>query len=202
MIEIEKKFILTSEQRRALLKNATPIGSKTIVDTYYDNDTYDLTTKNLWFRSRDGSYELKAPLSFDNSSQVLTNQFHELTDQADIAAKLELSPTHNFDAALALKGITAFMTVTTERTSYRKDGFNIDIDTATYDGSKFEHAVSEIELMIESETDAERASDKIIAFAKQFDLITDQLILGKVAAYLRVEKPKHFQALTDAGIFN
>lgn len=200
MIEIEKKFLLTQEQQINLLDGAQKLGSKLVEDSYLDTDQYSLTTQDLWFRERDGAYELKAPLKAGSGSYVATNQYHEITDVEEIARALEFDPALNFETSLASAGIKKFMTVFTSRTSYEKEGFHIDVDTATYQDSVFEYAIAEIELLIHEESDASNAESRIIAFAKTFDLTTDQVVLGKVAAYLKAENPTHYEALVSARV--
>ena len=199
MIEIEKKFALTPLQKEALLYGARPLGQKVVEDDYFDTDDYSLTKHDFWFRKRDGAYELKVPLQSGSGSYGATNRYHELTDLADIARELKAS-TDNFEEALSLVGIKRFMTCFTDRTSYEKDGFHIDIDAASYRDTDFTHAVAEIELLIEDEAGADAADDKIMEFAKQFNLTTDQVVLGKVAAYLQAERPDHYEALIAAGV--
>ena len=200
MIEIEKKFLLSSTQRQALLNNAHELSKTTFKDSYFDTDNYRLTINNLWFRKRGDTYELKAPLKSTSTAQSATNRFHEITDTHHIRQKLELTKKGDLESELARNGILRFMTCITNRKSYEKQGFRIDIDSATYLDSNFTYAIAEIELLLEDESGADDAERRIIAFAKSFNLTTDQLILGKVAAYLKAERPHHFQALVDAGV--
>ena len=48
--------------------------------------------------------------------------------------------------------------------------------------------------------DADIAEQKVIEFANECRLTTDQIILGKIVAYLQAEKPDHYNALLDANI--
>lgn len=200
MIEIEKKFLLTADEQRALLDGANAHGEKLVEDSYFDTDDYQLTSKNFWFRERDGVYELKAPLQSTSQTNA-TNRYDEITDIEGISQKLNLPLGDDFPAIIAAAGIKKFVTCYTVRNSYEKAGFHIDVDKATYLGSAFEYAVAEIELLIDDESQADDAESRIITFAKQFDLTTDQKIIGKIGAYLKVEKPEHYQLLINAGVF-
>lgn len=202
MIEIEKKFLLTSAQKQSLLHGAHEIGERAVTDSYYDTQQYKLTTNDIWFRERDGAYELKAPLELKGDSSSKTNRYHELTRLEDIYSKLGLDMAHDFEVALARSGIERFMTCFTRRQSYKKQGFRIDVDTVSYLDSAFTYGLAEIELIVDDESKADEAESQIIAFAEQFNLTTDQVILGKVAAYLKEEKVEHYNALFDAGIFS
>ncbi len=200
MIEIEKKFLLSEHQQNDLLEGARELGVKLVEDSYLDTETFSLTTNDLWFRDRDGAYELKAPLLSGSGSYTATNRYNEITDTQEIARVLGLDTDLDFETSLSRAGIKKFMTVYTSRNSYEKQGFHIDIDSARYLDSSFEYAVAEIELLVTSESEADEAESQIIEFAKKFELITDQVVLGKVAAYLKAEKPAHYEALVNAGV--
>ncbi|MBI3889231.1 CYTH domain-containing protein [Candidatus Saccharibacteria bacterium] len=200
MIEIEKKFLLTPQQQESLLKGSVESGVKLVTDSYLDTSDFSLTKNDLWFRERDGVFELKMPLK--SGSGVATNRYHELTDEAAIARELGLGEVAHLNEALSEAGIKKFMTCYTQRTSYEKQGFHIDVDTVTYRDSSFAYAVAEIELLVETEEEADAAEARIITFAKQFDLIIDQVVLGKVAAFLKADDPRHYNALVAAGILS
>lgn len=200
MIEIEKKFLLTETEQQAPLQDATELGQKTIDDTYLDTADYSLTSRDLWLRERDGAYELKVPLRSAGSPSSATNRYHELTYVEEIHEALNLSAAVDFETALSLAGIARFMTCHTTRKSYEKQGFRIDVDTVTYAESAFEYALAEIESLIEDESGADEAERHIVEFAKSYGLTTDRVILGKVGAYLKAERPNHYGVLVDAGI--
>lgn len=199
MIEIEKKFILTDAQRKDLLSGARELGQKIVEDDYFDTDDYSLGRNDFWFRRRDGAYELKAPLKSGSGSYLATNRYHEITDIDEIAQELGLG-SDNFEAALAGAGIKRFVTCFSDRSSYEKQGFHIDIDAATYRDTDLTYAVAEIELLVNDESEADAADQHIIEFAKSFNLTTDQVVMGKIAAYLQAESPEHYAALVEAGV--
>ena len=122
---------------------------KTNTDAYYDNEQYAVTSADRWLRNRNGSFELKVPLSKDNGSQGV-NVYHELTEEADIREALRLpydtsDLAHDIEAA----GYRVFVQPTSSRRSYEKDGYHIDVDTVAYEGSDFTYAVAEIELLVQ-----------------------------------------------------
>lgn len=200
MIEIEKKFLLTEEQQNKLLGGAKELGRKVVEDTYFDTDGYRLTLGDYWLRKRDGAYELKAPLRSGSGSYEATNRYNEITDAEEILRELGLGDGTDIETALASAGIKRFMTCFSDRSSYDKNSFHVDIDSVTYLDSDFEHAVAEIELLVESEAEADEADRRIMEFAKGLNLATDQVIMGKVAAYLKEKRPDHYRALVDAGV--
>jgi adenylate cyclase class IV len=198
-LKSKKKFLLTSEQQRYLLEGAEKLQTKTVTDSYYDTSDYQLTRRDFWLRLRDGSYELKAPLRH-SSTKMDTNQYHELTDITDIVRELKLPSDGNFEAMLTQAGITQFVTCFTQRASYSKQGFHIDVDTASYADSGFHYALAEIELLVENEDQAEEAEQRIIAFAQQNNLKTDTFILGKIGEFIHTQQPERFDALVRAGV--
>lgn len=199
MIEVEKKFLLTPEQESRLIEGAELIGEKTIVDIYYDTADYDVTLANMWLRQRGEEFELKVPLRVSDDRTV--DQYRELTDRTEICQALGL-PADGTAIADVLKNAQhePFMSPHTTRRTYRKNGFTIDLDTVTYEGSDFRYTIAEIEKLVEDEADVPAAVEQIIAFARQYDLTTDQFILGKVGAFLKSERPDHYQALVAVGI--
>ena len=199
MIEIEKKFLLTPAQQERLLSGAEELGSKRVEDSYFDTADYRLTLGDYWLRLRDGAYELKAPLKTGSGAST-TNRYNEITDIDEITRELGLPEDIDFDLALAQAGITRFITCHTDRISYEKQGFHIDLDAVSYLDTDYKYAVAEIELLIDSESEADAADQKIIEFAQGFDLSVDKVVLGKVLAYLQVEKPAHYNALAAARV--
>ena len=63
MIEVEKKFVLTTDNLAKLTTGAKFLGEKSFTDNYYDTKDYLLALKDHWFRNRDGRWELKVPFN-------------------------------------------------------------------------------------------------------------------------------------------
>lgn len=202
MIEIEKKFLLTGAQQIELLEGAKELGEKLVTDSYFDTDDHKLTLGDFWFRERDGAYELKAPLQSTAQSGSTANRYNEITDIDGIRQALGLPPADDFTAQLESAGIKKFVTCYTKRRSYEKQGFHVDIDSATFLGSDFEYSLAEIELLVDTESEATDAEDRIIAFARQFQLTTDAVILGKIGAYIQSRDPQHYKLLIEAKVFS
>jgi adenylate cyclase class IV len=199
-VEVEKKFLLDDVQKQRLLEGAEPTGSKVITDSYLDSADYQLTKADYWLRVRDGAFELKAPFVSGSGSYEGTNRYRELTDTEDILTELKLPTEAGIESALATAGITAFCICQTERQSYQKEGFTIDIDSATYPGSDFTYAVAEIELLVDDESQADAVEERILAFANKHDLSMSGIVLGKIAAFLQVEALDHYRQLVEVGV--
>jgi adenylate cyclase class IV len=200
MVEVEKKFLLSNKEQTQLLDGAEFLYEKTIIDTYFDDENYSLTTADMWLRKRDGKFELKAPLSTGSGSYESANRYHEITSEVGIATELHMIHDDSLSAELGRRGINSFVTCYTLRKSYSKDGFTIDIDSASYDDTEFTHSVAEIELLVEEEMQADAAEARILNFANEHGLSTGGVILGKIAAYLLNENPEHYNALVAANV--
>lgn len=195
MIEVEKKFILTSENEKRLLDGAEFVSERTFTDVYYDSDDYALTTSDIWLRARDSRWELKVSLHTDPHRSG--DQYEEIEDEARIREKLDMPVGENLKDDLALAGYAPFCTVTTLRRKYKKGPFTIDLDEGRWDGGT--HTLAEIELMVNDASEAEKALQDIHAFAEQNGLKLER-VHGKAVRYLKESRPEHFRALVEAGV--
>ncbi len=199
MIEVEKKFLLSSEEEARLLAGASLLSEKVLEDTYYDTADWSVTKKGWWLRSRNGSFELKVPIG---GSYDKLNQYHEITTDAEIAERLGLSlQEKSLIAALADAGIVPFVTCTSQRRTYKKAGFTIDLDRATYKDSDRTYTVSEIELLVTSEAEIADAAERIFAFASEQSIVPADGVRGKIAEYMYYETPEHYDALVACGVY-
>ncbi len=196
MIEIEKKFHLSPDQQKSLLAGAELISEKQVVDSYFDNSSYELTTKDWWLRNRNGAFELKVGLK-DHDMRII-NQYNEISDEDEIRTKLNISKNSSLHDDIVASGYLPFMSCTTTRHKYKKENFTIDLDEVEYD-SDFEYNLAEIEVTFDDESKRQEAIDSILSFAKTHNL-TDEPIRGKVIEYLLEKRPKHYQALVDSGV--
>lgn len=192
MIEIEKKFKLTSKELEQLISEGTLLGQKEITDTYYDNITYDLTRGDMWLRERNGHFELKMPLGGKNGN---VQTYDELEDNDSIRKALDLAGDQSLLEALNTAGYTPFCTCKTTRTKYTIGEFGLDVDVADF--GDFTYELAEIELMAESKDAVPEAEAKILEFAKNHGLSTGE-IRGKILEYLARKSPEHFEALKKA----
>lgn len=197
MIEIEKKFLLTEEQKTALLKNATFLGEKIQTDTYYDTADIALTCKDIWLRNRNGRFEIKIPLHALGDKLALTH-YRELETDEEICAFLHLSSCVLTNTVLADAGYLPFATIITTRKRYQDEPYFIDLDSCDFgDGNLY--CVTEIETNTE-ENDREKASQALMDYALRKGL-SHSYVRGKLIEYLLRHAPTHYQALVDAGVF-
>src|SRR3989338_3252799 len=157
MIEIEKKFALNNEDEERLTKDAQFLNEYIFTDIYYDTDDFSLTSKDKWFRSRDGKFELKIPLS--HNTKRLTDQYDELKDEKEIRKVLGLFAGASLTDDLAKGGYLPFCVCKTTRRKYKKEPFVIDIDVVDF--RDFIYNVAEIELTVSDKTEIKMAVEKI-----------------------------------------
>ena len=195
MIEVEKKFILTPEQEKSLINEAEFLGEKQFTDIYYDDVEFSLTTKDIWLRERGGRFELKLPMNESLENRV-SDQYQELDVEDDILAHFGVQGVSVKDFLIE-RGYGSFCEITTIRKKYRKEGFGIDLDIMD-----FGYSIGEIEYMTDDESKIKEATQSIIQFAQKHNIDTNAVVRGKVAEFLRIKNPTHFQALINAKIIN
>lgn len=194
-IEIERKFHPTPDQLERLLEGAERIRERLLENTFYDSQEYALSLKDWWLRKRNGSFELKISLNPDGNRTE--DRYREVMDESEIRRELNLPAEGDMEAVLADRGMEPFVTFTTNRCSYAKDGLTIDVDDVDF--GTFQYHVVEIELIIADEAMAGEASERIASFARAHGLESEP-VPGKVTVYLERERPEHFAALKNAGL--
>lgn len=193
MIEVEKKYRLTPEQEKHLLEGATLLGNKTNEDAYFDTDDFSLTRKDHWLRTRSSRWELKRRLH-ELGHKLGGTAYDEIEDEPGIRAFLQLSEKGSLADDLTAAGYKPFARIMTERQSYEKEGFHIDLDICD-----FGYELADIELMREHEDQRQDALKRIEDFADRMGL--DQTpVRGKIIEYLYRFFPEHYEVLVDAGV--
>lgn len=195
MIEVEKKFALGPGDRERLTKGLKPSATVTMVDTYYDDPEYSLSTNDTWLRKRNGRFELKVPLHPRSLADRKGDQFQEIENDDRIREFLRIPKKGTMDEDVAEAGYAPFGTITTVREKYhRTGGLVIDLDSIDYG-----YELAEIELMVEKKSEMEDAIGRILAYAQRIGL-TPRPVRGKVFEYIRRTNPLHYRALVDAGL--
>lgn len=194
--EVEKKFSLDGVDLEKLTTNAELVTQKSFTDLYFDDESYSLTKQDVWLRKRDGKFELKLPLNdgFGALTRKL-DQYEEVTDEKKIKEALGITENGSLEDCLKNSGINSFCSITTNRTKYKKGDFVIDIDQMD-----FGYGVGEIELMVSSKEDMDNAMEKILNFAIE-NGITLKSVPGKVAEFIRRNRPEHHQKLVESGVY-
>jgi adenylate cyclase class IV len=193
MIEIEKKFKLTSDDIQRLTADGTLLGEKQITDTYYDNALFVLGRGDMWLRERNGRFELKMPLGGRTNGSVQT--YDELEDDESIRKALNLPFDQPLVDTLTAAGYNPFCICKTTRTKYKIGEFGLDVDVADF--GDFTYELAEIELMAEDAAAMAEAERKILEFAKKHGLALGE-IRGKIIEYIARKRPEHFEALKKA----
>ncbi len=200
MIEVEKKFLLENpDDERRLLDGATFVKEEKHRDTYWDNDSYTLTTQNKWLRQRDGIWELKNPDGLaPQTSEPSGSRYKEITAERELNSELEISmaigmdPQKTLEENLRAHGYNPFCSFETTRRVYIKNGFTIDIDRVD-----FGYNVVEIEKLVDDETIVEATMKSVHQFGKDHGLQIVPLY-GKAMQWLQINNHAHFDAVVRA----
>lgn len=190
MIEIEKKFQLTPSQKNSLLKEAIFINESKIIDKYYDNNSYTLTSQCKWLRQRNNKFELK--ISLPNNNKYDIEQYEEINNPDKIKSKLNLNPSISLQESLLANNLVAFVTLTTIRKTYKLSNFTIVIDEVT--APNFQYDVTEIELVVKSSKESDSAIEEIMRLAKEHKL-ENKPLPGKLVKYIQQENPEQFKII-------
>jgi len=194
MIEVEKKFILTSQMEKHLKKGAKYLGEKVFMDTYFDKSDFELTKNDIWLRTRDKQTELKMPIDKNGEhDKVNFNRYEEFTGEKEVRQMLNIPFGNDFLSDLKLCGYIPFVSITTRRENLKNKQFDISIDACD-----FGYALAEIELMVEKEEQIKEAEKQIAAFAVQCGLKISS-VRGKVIEYLYRKSPEHYKILLEEG---
>ncbi len=193
MIEIEQKFSLTKDQEANLIDGAELISDKHLDDTYYDDDSFSLTTKDIWLRRRNGEFQVKLP-EHELGQKLGFSHYTELETDDEIRNHFKLNNSGDMEKDLAEAGYLPALNFTSQRKSYKLEPFRIDLDI-----TNFEYEIAEIEILVEDQEGRQAAEDKIREFAVSKGLEMKP-IHGKVLELIHRNHPKHYQALKDAGV--
>lgn len=195
MIEVEQKFILSEEDIERLTADAVFLSEKTLTDTYYDTADFALTKNDMWLRKRGEEFDLKLPMHIEGNKFM--NQYQEVEGEDKIREIFSIALIGDFVEDIKVFGYESFCQCSTTRRKFKKDGFNIDLDTVEY--GDFTYNIAEIELMVNNKTEISEAMKKIEAFAKENGLKIEN-VRGKVIEYLLRKKPRHYRALVGADV--
>ena len=199
MIEVEKKLDLTPAEEARLLKGATFVNEKTFTDIYYDTADYVLTREDIWLREREGKWELK--VSRDRSLNRLGDQYEEVTDSAEILARLSLDRVLKLNRALlATHGYRPFVELATTRRKYKKGAYTIDCDLVRYAGTDMVYRLAEIEAQATDDAHREEVLADLLFFLKK-EGIAIRHVRGKITAYMFAHRLEHAKALVAAGVY-
>ena len=194
MIEIEKNFDISVENKERLIKESQFLGKKVFTDIYYDTTDYRLTRKDRWLRQRNNKWELKIPFAQKYANERITDQYYELENEKEIAKALEINFTESFSEAVKRSGFFPLATITTTRETYQKEDFRID-----FDEMDFGFSALEVELLVVSESEVPLAEKRILEFAKNHGL-KDNKVRAKVIEYLFRNNLDHYNMLVATGI--
>lgn len=227
MVALHRKFLCNQDilAKLAVLSNKPQYVR--YVDKYYDDSSYSLTTKDMWLRQRNDSFELKwtqqpiQDLFHDGNTISGIDFYNESTDWKTIADVLAASTPHSLDGcafekldaltlpdALAKQSIVEFVSLLTKRTRHRLEVMtvsgtvevNIDIDRVEFNS----RAGADLEPYLIGEVELISATsddaDRVMQQVFQELNISMKPVRGKLLEFLFRYRPKHFEALEISGV--
>jgi len=185
------------------------------VGRYYDTSFYDLSTKDIWLRQRELSWECKVPTKlareFPETSMAtsptglqaeIVDQYVELENEAGIIdflvnKSIASYPSHftekKMHQFISHNNMFEFAKIESHRRKFLLREFTIDLDM-----TDFGYGIGEVELMVSSQDEVELAKKKIQQFCSEMGFTVG--VRGKVLEYLYRNSPQHFNALLQSGL--
>eukprot|EP00755_Sulcionema_specki_P029290 Sspe_Gene.91856::Locus_63487_Transcript_1_1_Confidence_1.000_Length_843::g.91856::m.91856/K05307/THTPA; thiamine-triphosphatase len=193
--EVEQKFVVDADfsRRLARLDGAEGLGTRQIVDVYYDTAGWALAVRDVWVRQRGegGEWEMKIPGVGHSGSLYV---YREVTGGAAVDAELVKLVGMKRDSLVKL------MTVLTYRTSFRVDGLTVDVDAI---GDDRQYHIAEIEAMVSDAEEVEEATRRIRRLAVDRlgfpPTALDTPILGKLSYTMQSQLPALYATLQAKG---
>lgn len=182
MIEVEKRFQPTEEQLEKLLADSEFLGEKIIHDSYYDFEDARLFRGYVKFRLRNGNFELKVKNKNFNNKNI--NAEKEYEDEEEIKQYFN---TQKDLKDFVKEEMVLWSEYSNNRKKYKNGDFSIDLDNLS-----FGYSVVEIELMVGKEEDVKEAEDRILMFAKKYNLDTAR-VPSKGEKYFEIVKPELYK---------
>ena len=187
MIEVEKKFQPTKGQLESLLKDAEFLGEQSNVDTYYDTPSFSFLKKKMRLRHRNKDFELKVDAKGMGDKM---ERSEEITEEKAILKRLGFDENANL-SDLVEKELKVLVRIETLRKKYKKDDFTIDVDE-----TDIGYNVCEIELLVQSTDEVEKADERILNLARKYNFEIKKLPL-KHAEYLRIRRPEVYKEIFE-----
>lgn len=180
MIEVEKRFQPTEEQLEKMLEGAEFLSEKVFSDIYYDYPDYRLFKKDVRLRKRTTSFS-----SFQLKINLSSGSDEEIENKTDIEKYFGIQDLEQF----IKDDLMEFVSYETKRKEYKKGEIIIDLDELN-----FGYKVCEIEILVETEDQIKEAEEKLVDFAKEYN-IKFMKGLTKRRAYLKLFKPEVYNEL-------
>jgi adenylate cyclase class IV len=200
MIEVEQRFSLHPGSLAKITAACELVSNRVVHDDYYDNDAFDLTLKDIWFRKRDNGFEVKIGVRNMPHGSRDIDRYEEITDERLIRERLQLDPNLPMEQAIKKANLSIFCSPRTARKKFRKGKFIIDVDSVSFAGTELTYHIVEIERLVDNEDRIQTAKDEIRNFARKFGLSPQMHVVGKVITYIKHERPQHYEALLRSGI--
>jgi adenylate cyclase class IV len=186
MIEIEKKLNPSGESVELIKKDAVFVAHKVMNDVLYDYEDLSLIKNDIWLRKRNGKFDLKVSKDKDRKNRFL-DIYEEIEDELKICEILNI-------VSIEEANFVEVANLITKRKKYKLGEFNIDLDVITSAADDFVYNLLEVELMAESESEIQKAREKIKKFLEEYD-IAEKSANAKIIQYFYEKKRHIFDAL-------
>lgn len=205
-------------------------GEKVFTDIYFDTHNYALTTRDIWLRQRDNSFECKVPLPSSRNNSV--DRYDEIVVEEEVIGFLdrmkrrgllsfprvkhhtkeeEVLPRipHDKDRELDCIPLTTVpewlhqntMVPFTTITTRRKKYRASERFLVDLDEMDFGYSIGEVELLVD-EGEVEAAVEAVMQFCVAHGFDVSSPIRGKVLEWLYRHSPSHYTALEAAGLLD
>lgn len=200
MFEVEIKFKITPEQKLHLIKDAQFLSQEEFIDVYYDTETYNLSLRDVWLRTRNNEFLLKIPIHTQNHNLLKLQRNtpkKEIQNLVEISNFLKLKNIEKFKNlpdTLVNNGYLPLYEYSNIREKYQSGSFIIDFDTALWENHIFE--TCEIEYLAKSEEEIPRALEDIKSFAQSKNLAVTP-VEARLIEIIKIQNPDHYHKLQN-----
>ncbi|XP_053558299.1 thiamine-triphosphatase [Bombina bombina] len=203
-IEVERKFVPGPDVEGRLHDlGAVLLKELVFCDSYYDSPDLLLTTRDLWLRKRDHSWELKHPpkrgtLGLSGAS----TQYREVNCEAEIISRVSEELGVPCPLSLDSLPLQEFATFVTRRRRFQipqsgdsRHSVIVDLDMAD-----FGFEVGEVEVLVDTQDEVENALQEVEEICKKMGVLSDSPVPGKMSTFLRLNRTEHYNRLREAHV--
>ena len=224
LVEVEKKFRWVGDNK-CVIGDCESLGTKIFTDIYFDTPNYALTTRDIWLRQREKTFECKIPVPVAHGATSAVDRYDELTAEEEILHFLEsmkqmgslVRPKPAFESLPTLLargkkpdvGIARDWSLESWLEQNMIRGFTAITTTRRkyrkgkflidLDEVDFGYSIGEVEMLVE-EIQVESAVQEVEAFCRENSFDVRPPIRGKVLEWLARYSPKHYNALQASGL--
>lgn len=178
---------LSNEQQHRIFSGAVLVSEAKEAITFYDTDTYTLTTSNRWLHRVNDTVRLDVPLTTISDIPSVHSQYLSITDADDIRKAVRVPDEHG-DFALDLfdSGYSAFCFASVVRRRFQKGDALIELHSAEYTDTDFTYSFASV-----SHPDVPHDKTTL----QKTQAVKSGIDMRIAAAYIQQERPEHYAVL-------